>query len=260
MEKHPIPAVDETSFLQADKLFAAFLDCYRDSHLGALIKGIVHNLNGSLQILGMQMEMLQRMLEREKNISPPIHQKAAECIDQIDHFRSMIEILMSKALDDEEELPQKIHLNELLEEDLATEKHNLFFKHQVQVQKALSPTLPLLKGYRRDFSQGLWNLIQNAIEAMGESSRQELTIATNARGDSVEVMIKDTGCGVSEKMQPHLFQPFFTTKGGRHHGLGLYISRKLLTPYGAFFRYTSQKEETIFRIIFPIPKSGPWPD
>ena len=52
---------------EAQKLLSAFIDRYRYSSLGALLKGVVHNLNGSLQILSMQMELLQRMLSKEES-------------------------------------------------------------------------------------------------------------------------------------------------------------------------------------------------
>ncbi len=52
---------------QAQKLLAAFIDSHRAATLGSLLKGIIHNLNGSLQILSMQMELLQRMLPPEED-------------------------------------------------------------------------------------------------------------------------------------------------------------------------------------------------
>jgi signal transduction histidine kinase len=65
-------------------------------------------------------------------------------------------------------------------------------------------------------------------------------------------MIKDTGCGISEEIKPDLFKPFCTSKGGKHHGLGLFISRELLTPYGASFSFFSRAGETTFSVRFPV--------
>jgi C4-dicarboxylate-specific signal transduction histidine kinase len=103
-----------------------------------------------------------------------------------------------------------------------------------------------------DFSQGFFNLIQNAIEAMENSGRKELTLITEKKDDQIKVVIKDTGCGFSEDMKPNLFKPFFTTKGGKHPGLGLFVSREILSRYGASFVYSSQKGETLFEIRFPV--------
>ena len=234
---------------EAQKFLSAFIDRYRYSSLGELLKGIIHNLNGSLQILSMQMELLQRMLAREED---KIQGQVEKCLGQIDKFKVMLDPLIQKGIHDEQDTPQPIHLNELLEEELSLLHHNLFFKHEVLVHKDLSSPLPSLKGYYVDFSQGLSNLIQNALEAMENSNPKELTLTTRVKENQILVEVKDTGCGISEEIKPNLFTPFFTNKGGRHYGLGLCIARKLLTPYGASFRYSSRKGETMIEVSFPI--------
>jgi signal transduction histidine kinase len=239
---------------QVQKLLFAFIDRYRNSTLGALLKGIVHNLNGSLQILSMQMELLQRTLPPKEN---RVQEQMEKCLGQIDKFKGMLDLLIQKGVHDEQDIPQNIHLNELLEEELALLHHNLFCKHQVQIHKDFSFPLPPLKGCYLDFSQGLSNLIQNALEAMEQSSRKELTLKTQVKGDQVQVIIKDTGYGIPEDLKPHLFKPFFSNKGGKHQGVGLYITRELLAQYGASFRCSSKKGETIFEISFPTKLTSP---
>ena len=238
---------------QTEKLFSAFLDRYRNSTLGSLVKGIIHNLNGSLQVLSVQLELLQGTLLKEGDkISPSLNVKTGQCLEQLDKMRALVETLMEKGAHDDQEGPQPIYLNELLEEELALQHHNLFFKHHIQLVRSFSRPLPPLKGYYLDFSQGLSNLIQNAVEAMEQTPTKELVVATFVRDDQVQVMIRDTGCGISEEIKPDLFKPFCTSKGGKHHGLGLFISRELLTPYGASFSYFSRAGETTFSVRFPI--------
>ena len=248
-----LPSKKSSVHLEPEKLLTAFIDRYRYSNLGTLVKGIIHNLNGSIQILSMQMELLQRMLTKEgKKIPPGVQNQMEQCLEQIDNFKAMVEILIQKGVHEDQDTPQLIQLNDLLEEELSLLKHNLFFKHQVRVQKLFSYSLPPLRGYHMDFSQGFFNLIQNAIEAMENSGRKELTLITEKKDDQIKVVIKDTGCGFSEDMKPNLFKPFFTTKGGKHPGLGLFVSREILSRYGASFVYSSQKGETLFEIRFPV--------
>jgi len=239
---------------QTGKLFSAFLDRYRYSTLGSLVRGIIHNLNGSLQILSMQMELLEGALLKEGDkLSPSLNVKMQQCQEQMDKLKAMVEVLIQKGIHDEQEASQPIHLNDLLEEELSLWHHNLFFKHHIKVAKSFSPQLPPLQGHYLDFSQGLANLIQNAVEAMEETPTKELLVATSVRDDQVHVMIRDTGCGISEEIKPHLFKPFCTNKGGKHHGLGLFISQELLTPYGASFFFYSREGETTFSVRFPLP-------
>jgi C4-dicarboxylate-specific signal transduction histidine kinase len=241
------------SLEQADKLFSAFKDRYRYSSLGSLAQGIIHNLNGHLQILSAQIEFLQGMMVKEKeNCGPAIHTKMGRCLEQVDKMKATIEQLIQKAAHDAHDVPKTISINDLLEEELSLLHHDLFFKHQVKVKKVLCSQLPLLRGYYLDFSEGLLSVLQNAIEAMEETPKKELTVMTEAGDHQIQVMVGDTGCGISGEIRPHLFSPFFTTKGGKHYGLGLFMAQELLTPYGASFRYTSQEGETNFWVSFPL--------
>ena len=236
-----------------EKLLAAFTQRYRHAAIGSLVKGVAHNLNGVLQILSMRTELLQGALMKEGDHGiSSVHQKIGKCLEQVQKMKTMIEGLIQKGIHDDQDGPQRIHLNEVLEEDLSLLKHNLFVKHQVVLKTDFASPLPPLHGYYVDFSQGLSNLIQNAIEAMEESSSKELTVTTDRQGHENRVRIGDTGCGLSEEVRSRLFKPFFTTKGENHLGLGLFISRRLLTPYGASFRYEVQSGETTFWIHFPV--------
>ena len=76
------------------------------------------------------------------------------------------------------------------------------------------------------------NLIRNAIEAMEGQPTMLLTIAARPHGvDMMEIMVADTGHGISEEMQDQLFLPFISTKA-RGMGLGLSICRTIVEAHG----------------------------
>jgi signal transduction histidine kinase len=197
----------------------------------------------------MQMELLQRMMPQGED---KVQEQMEKCLAQIGRFKGMLELLIQKGIHDEQEFSQSIQLNDILEEELSLLYHNLFFKHQVKVHKDLASSLPLLRGSYMDFSQALSNLIQNSLEAMETSPRKELSLRTRVQGKQVQLTIQDTGGGISEEVKKRLFEPSFTTKGRRHAGLGLFVARRLLAPYGASFRYSSKEGETIFEVSFPV--------
>ena len=238
---------------QTERLVFALSDYHRYATLGSLVKGIIHNLNGSLQVLSMHMELLEKMLKgKEKQFDSQIRNKMGQCLRQVDKFKSIIEELSLKARRDEQDTPQPIEINEIFEECFSLYHHDLFFKHQIKLVRNLSPHLPSIEGLYMDFHQGFSNLIQNAIEAMEGMDRKELTVETHATLQYVQVTVKDTGMGISEETKPFLFAPFFTTKSGKHNGLGLFIAKELLTPYGALFNHTSRQGETSFSATFPL--------
>jgi two-component system, LuxR family, sensor kinase FixL len=80
--------------------------------------------------------------------------------------------------------------------------------------------------------QVLLNLMRNAIEAMHDSGRKELLVATKAvDGKMIEVSVADTGPGISEEIADRLFQPFVTTKPAGM-GVGLSISKRIVEAHG----------------------------
>jgi signal transduction histidine kinase len=243
---------DQIQNLPADKLLAVIIEQSKTSTLGTLVKGIVHNLNGSLQILSMRMELLQRMLAQEKgNTTPTAREHVEQCLGQIDQFRGLIEVLMKKSMHDEQDGLQLVQVNDLLEESLASLFHNLFFKHQVKVTKNFSLALPPIKGRYSDLNQGFWNILQNAIEAMETTPTKQLTLTTDTNGKQIRIAVEDTGCGIPETIKDALFQPFITTKKGQHSGLGLFITQALLRPYGASFAFSSSEGGTVFTTYLP---------
>jgi signal transduction histidine kinase len=86
---------------------------------------------------------------------------------------------------------------------------------------------------------------------MENSPTKDLTLITETNGPQVRITIKDTGCGIPEKIIDALFQPFFSTKKGKHPGLGLFVAKALFQPYAASFSVSSREGETIFSVYLP---------
>jgi len=235
-----------------DKSLEAIIDRYRFSALGSLIKGIVHNLNGSLQILSMRLEILQRLLAQEKGkTTQTARLNVEQCLEQIEQFQALIEVLMKAGIQEEENELRLIQIKDLFEDCLSLLYHNLFFKHQVKVVKNISYDLPPIKARHSDLSLAFWNLIQNALEAMEKSPVKVLTLGADLDGDRIRVTVRDTGGGFSEEAKAHLFEPFFSTKKGRHLGLGLFIARFLLEARGGSLEVGSRGAESIFTVFLP---------
>jgi two-component system sensor kinase FixL len=80
--------------------------------------------------------------------------------------------------------------------------------------------------------QVVLNLIRNALEAMADSPRRELTLASAIGKDGmVEISIVDTGPGIDAEVAGKLFQPFVTTKA-KGMGVGLSICRTIVEAHG----------------------------
>jgi len=120
---------------------------------------------------------------------------------------------------------------------------------------ALAPGLQPLLIDKVQIQQVLVNLLRNAVDAMAQSERRELTVATVAvNGAWVQVSVTDTGCGVSEELAERLFRPFVTTKAGGM-GIGLAISRSIIEAHGGRLTMVSNPSGgTVFQFILPAAK------
>ena len=96
------------------------------------------------------------------------------------------------------------------------------------------------------------NLLANAIDAMAEQPRPQLTIRSESRDDTILLSIIDNGCGMAEDLVRDAFKPFFTTKP-HGTGLGLVISRKMLAQMNCGIEMTSLKGHGT-TVILSMPK------
>ena len=113
--------------------------------------------------------------------------------------------------------PRPADLNTIIENSLA-----LFAGRTqgIRLIRRLDPALPLVLADPEAMKRSLGNLIDNAVEAMGQSLLRELRISTTMLPSGlVELTIADTGSGLTDEMRERLFLPYFSTKQ-RGTGLG----------------------------------------
>jgi two-component system sensor kinase FixL len=102
----------------------------------------------------------------------------------------------------------------------------------VRVNFDFDPQVGFVLADKIQIQQVVLNLMRNAIEAMQETTRRELTISTAEQpGDMVEIRVADTGPGIAPEIVSQLFQPFITTKP-HGMGVGLSISRTIVEAHG----------------------------
>jgi C4-dicarboxylate-specific signal transduction histidine kinase len=105
---------------------------------------------------------------------------------------------------------------------------------QVEMVASLADDLPPVRGDRTRLSQVFLNLLTNARQAVEASPVRRVSLRSRREpGAALPVVIEvvDTGIGIAEADADRLFQPFFTTKASGH-GLGLSISRSIVTDHG----------------------------
>ena len=115
--------------------------------------------------------------------------------------------------------------------------------------------LPPVLADRNQLKQVFFNLITNAMEAMGPGGK--LKIKSRADDDSVYLMFGDSGVGIRQEDLAQLFQPYHSTKPGGH-GLGLMIVQRIVRAHNGRIELESQVGRgTTFRVWLPLHERKP---
>jgi signal transduction histidine kinase len=127
----------------------------------------------------------------------------------------------------------------------------------VDFKLTLKDDLPSISGDAIGLQQVMNNLIQNAIESMGDGGILEVATEEGfshfRKGRKVIIVkVKDTGHGIPQGQQESIFNPFFTTKH-TGTGLGLSISHKIVEHHGGVISFdTEPGKGTVFTVELPV--------
>jgi PAS domain S-box-containing protein len=146
----------------------------------------------------------------------------------------------------ESKAPVDVELKEILHEILLLMERRLS-DTGVNVDTYMTDAVHVA-AFPAELRQVFTNLITNAAEAAGKGGEIKISLYPNASefdatGHKMQtgamVRIADNGPGIPDDVQPHLFQPFFTTKGEHGTGLGLWVSRGIINKHGGTITLTS---------------------
>jgi two-component system sensor kinase FixL len=197
--------------------------------MGEMASTLAHEINQPLAAIANYLKGSRRMLEGNDAAAPvrDAMDKASEQALRAGEIIRRLRDFVSRG-----ETERKIeHLPKLIEEASALALVGAK-ERDVRVRFLFDQHGDLVLADRVQIQQVLLNLIRNAVEAMAESPRRELTVTTAARdGGMVEVAVADTGPGLAEQVARQLFQPFVTTKR-QGMGVGLSISRTIVDAHG----------------------------
>jgi two-component system NtrC family sensor kinase len=137
----------------------------------------------------------------------------------------------------------------------------------IELERTLDPEPVRVLGDRYELQQVLLNLLTNAVHAVGAlpaDRTRRITLATSRSGGRATLRVRDTGAGIPPELVPHVFTPFFTTKGpGQGTGLGLSVSYGLIEAHGGRISYTPVANggaEFIVSLPLHSPTSAAKPD
>jgi len=217
--------------------------------IGRLAASIAHEINNPLESI----TNLLFLLGEEKDLSPTVSSYLALAQRELDRVAQISRQTLKFSR--ETTGPVRAHIDELLDEVLTLYSRRIMEKNlRVERQYDCREEAFVYPGEMR---QVLSNLITNAVEASSMRGRLRLRIrSTRSWTDpgvrGVRISVGDNGSGIPADVQRRLGEPFFTTKGQRGTGLGLWVTRSIIHRYGGEIQLRSSVDATRHGTVFSI--------
>lgn len=219
----------------------------------AQARRVVHEVNNPLSIMKNYVKLLAMKLEDDEDARNDLR----IFNDEIDRIASIIRSLTSPA--PAPAADTGIDINGIIRDLIELSSDALFAPAKISVKTHLAENLPPISTQRDKLKQILLNLLKNAAEAMPGGGTITIVTRDNVNRDGrpyVEIMISDTGPGMSAEVMAHLFEPVASAKGGDHAGLGLAIVNKLVEEIHASITCISERSGLTFHLLIPRTIAG----
>ncbi|UFH54008.1 sensor histidine kinase [Spirosoma sp. KNUC1025] len=133
--------------------------------------------------------------------------------------------------------------------------HKVKSKH-IDLTISIPSDLPAVCGWPGELNQVWTNLIDNAIDALPDGGKLEISSETDHQAEGLEFVltrIVDNGPGIPADIQDKIFEPFFTTKPiGKGTGLGLDIVHGVIKHHNGSIKVNSKPGHTEFSVCLPV--------
>jgi len=218
---------------------------------------IAHEIKNPLTPLALSAERIGRHLDRgtapDSASLSVIRQCAATIGSSVETVRKLVDEFSTLARFPASK-PQPSDINAIVDEALLMFDGRLDW---IRVQRVLAAGLPPVQADPEAMKRALANLVDNAAEALDDSLVKEIVISTTLieERDTVEIVVADTGHGVTPEAKEKLFLPYFSTKG-RGTGLGLAIVGRIIEDHRGSIR-VEENFPVGTRFIVELPVAQP---
>jgi signal transduction histidine kinase/HAMP domain-containing protein len=230
--------------------------------LGAQAARVAHDFNNLLTGISGQIDLATLQLPAQHEATDLLKEARAGARSA----RDLVLRLMRKARNADENKLEPVDLARVSRETLSLVSAG--FPHPITINLQAASNLPLVFADINSMQRVLLNLCTNAAQAIGAKAGGQLDLIIEPQeltkempgvpgcpaGRYLCLTVKDNGCGMDAATQPHIFEPYFTTKApGEGTGLGLAIVSDIMSEHKGGLTFESQVGVgTTFRLYFPL--------
>ena len=227
----------KTLLQERELLIASLLKANKTASTGALSASIAHELNQPLGASGLNIQLLQKK-QSEGELNPALQKEVLDSLLSDNQRAANIIRSLRSVFADEKLASTKVDLAELIDLVLIIAKPEIV-KQSIQLVLKLENGL-FVTANKGELQQVVLNLINNAIDSLKSTDNLEKTITIRGEHTSsgIQISIEDTGSGIDEKNQAHMFELLSTTKGSGM-GIGLWLCKHIVNRHGGSIWFES---------------------
>lgn len=219
--------------------------------MGQMARGVAHEINSPLAAMVLGAELIERKNSKLADSNKDITKLTNSIIDAGSRIEAIVKGLKGFSRDAKEDEEDFFSLRHLVNTslDLCGE---MFRANKVEVIVQENQMDTKIHGNITLLSQCLFNLIINSFEAITPLEEKWIQIGVTVEDKQLEIRITDSGKGIPHEIRNQIFQPMYTTKSvGKGPGLGLRVSRSIVTNFGGNIVHDETSDNTCFIVRLP---------
>lgn len=221
--------------------------------IGEIAAGVGHEINNPLSIICAQLSMMENQLEdnEEELDKEKLLERISHCQKSVIRITNIVKGLRNFSRSDNEN-EELMNLSLILQESVDMLKE-IYEKRNITINCNIQENI-MIKGNIGRIQQVIMNLITNAKDAVADSKNKKINITLFKGEKEAYLILKDTGCGIPEKIKYKIFDPFFTTKGvDKGTGIGLALVNSFIEESNGKLSVESKVNVgTRFRVKLPL--------
>lgn len=228
-------------------LHQSMLTQHWEQTFGQLAASLAHEINnplaaalGNCEVLSLELESGTESAERLEDVVTNLKRTASK-------LRSLLSVAYGT------EVCERVNLSELLT-DLVTVINYRVTLSTVALKLSIE-NVCYWNGVVTGLARTLLYLLNNALDAVVDSPEPKVEIRLSSADENVLIKVRNNGPAIDAECRERIFDAFFTTKGGKHHGVGLHLTREYLETIDGMVEFESPCEDGWTEFTITVPRA-----
>jgi two-component system, NtrC family, sensor kinase len=248
---------DATSAALVARLRQHLMSSAANATIGRMTAGIAQELNTPLTALLGSLSLMTDLAGRDEGPTSrddiaQLRTTLRDCVAVVDRLKDLVGAIRGTSQRD----PRNVVFFDPARAIRHATKIFAMVHHRVCRVELTIGALPALHGSPTGLGQVILNLLQNGLDASlqrQQDGHARLAVAATATTTEVQISVADDGVGIPRELAPRVFDEFFTSNDtDKGRGLGLHLSRQIVTGMGGSIAFESVPGRTVFTVRLPF--------